>query len=85
MMVEVCCNKRGIFMRYVYIFLVVAVTAMVLTFKFQNLTVVTVTLFGASLTMSVSVLTIGVYILGMLTGITLLGLVRGWIKGARGV
>jgi|APFre7841882630_1041343.scaffolds.fasta_scaffold06630_2 lipopolysaccharide assembly protein A len=71
-------------MRYIYIFLIVAVSVVVLTFKIQNLTVVTVSLFGASLTMSVSLLTIGVYILGMLTGSALLGLVRGWVKGARG-
>ena len=43
-------------MRYVYIFLIVAVTGVVLAFKVQNLTLVTVTLFGASLTMSVSLL-----------------------------
>jgi lipopolysaccharide assembly protein A len=71
-------------MRYIYIFLIVAVSVVVLTFKIQNLTVVTVSLFGASLTMPVSLLTIGVYILGMLTGSALLGLVRGWVKGARG-
>lgn len=72
-------------MRYFYILLIVAVTVVVLAFKFQNLTAVTVSLFGASLTMSVSLLTIGVYILGMLTGSALLSLVRGWVKGgARG-
>jgi len=71
-------------MRYIYIFLIVAVSVVVLTFKIQNLTVVTVSLFGASLTMSASLLTIGIYILGMLTGSALLGLVRGWVKGARG-
>lgn len=72
-------------MRYFYILLIVAVTVVVLAFKFQNLTAVTVSLFGASLTMSVLLLTIGVYILGMLTGSALLSLVRGWVKGARGI
>ncbi|MGA9394266.1 MAG: hypothetical protein WCA83_07685 [Azonexus sp.] len=72
-------------MRYFYILLIVAVTVVVFAFKIQNLTEVTVSLFGASLTMSVLLLTIGVYILGMLTGSALLSLVRGWVKGARGI
>jgi len=71
-------------MRYVYISLIVAVTVVVLAFKIQNLTAVTVSLFGASLTMPVSLLIVGVYILGMLTGSVLLGLVRGSVRGARG-
>ncbi len=71
-------------MRYVYISLIVAITALVLLFKIQNFSAVTVSLFGASLTMPVSLLIIGVYVLGMFTGSALFGLIRGWIKGATG-
>lgn len=70
-------------MRYVYIALIVAFTAMVLLFKVQNLDAVTVTLFSASMSLPVSVLVIGLYVLGMLTGGFLVSLLRSWAKGAR--
>lgn len=69
-------------MRYVYIGLIIVVTAVVLMFKIQNLTSVTVSLFSMSLTMPVSLLVIGIYLLGMLTGSTLWSLLRGWMQGA---
>lgn len=69
-------------MRYVYAGLIIVVTAVVLLFKIQNLTSVTVSLFSMSLTMPVSLLVIGVYLLGMLTGSTLWSLLRGWMHGA---
>ena len=71
-------------MRYVYIGLVVFATAIVLLFKVQNLSVVTVSLLGMSVTVPVFLLVIGIYLLGMLTGSSLLALVRGWIRNARG-
>jgi len=70
-------------MRYVYIGLIIIVTAVVLLFKIQNLTSVTVALFGMSLTMPVSLLVIVVYLLGMLTGSALWSLLRGWMQGAK--
>lgn len=70
-------------MRYVYAGLIIVVTAVVLMFKIQNLTSVTVSLFSMSLTMPVSLLVIGVYLLGMLTGSALVSLLRGWLHGAR--
>ena len=69
-------------MRYVYISLIVVVTAVVLLFKIQNFEVVTLSLFGASITMPTSLLVILVYTLGMVSGSALLGLLRGWVKGA---
>ncbi|HAY26406.1 MAG TPA: DUF1049 domain-containing protein, partial [Candidatus Accumulibacter sp.] len=51
-------------MRYVYIGLVVVATAIVLLFKVQNLTAVTVSLLGMSMTMPVFLLVIGIYLLG---------------------
>ena len=72
-------------MRGVYIALVVVFTAIVLMFKIQNLDSATVTLFSMSMTLPVSVLVVGVYVLGMLTGSFLVSLLRSWIRGARGV
>jgi uncharacterized integral membrane protein len=70
-------------MRYVYILLIVVFTGIVILFKFQNLQTATVSLFSASVTLPVSLLVFGIYVLGMLTGGSLLALVRGWIAGAR--
>lgn len=69
-------------MKYVYIALVVAFTALVLLFKIQNLETATVSLFTASITLPVSLLVIGIYVLGMVTGGALLGLLKGWYGGA---
>jgi uncharacterized integral membrane protein len=67
----------------VYIALIVALTALVLLFKLQNLEQVTVSLLSASFTLPVSVLLVLVYALGMLTGGFVLALVKTWVKGAR--
>lgn len=72
-------------MRFVYIGLVVVFTAVVLLFKVHNLETATVTLFSASVTLPVSVLVVGVYVLGMLSGSFLVSVLRSWIRGARGV
>jgi len=69
--------------RYVYLALIVAFTAMVLLFKFQNLESVTVSLFSASLTLPLSALVITIYVLGMLTGGFIVSLLKSWIRGAR--
>ncbi|MGA8390697.1 MAG: DUF1049 domain-containing protein [Burkholderiaceae bacterium] len=71
-------------MRFVYMGLIFLVTAMVLLFKVQNLTSVTISLFSMSLTLPVSLLIFGVYILGMLTGSALWSLLRGFLRGAKG-
>ena len=69
-------------MRYVYIALIVLVTAAVLLFKFQNLTSATVSLLGMSVTLPVSGLVLLVYALGMVTGGAVLSLLRSWVRGA---
>ena len=69
-------------MRFVYIALVVLLTAAVLLFKFQNLTSVTLSFLAMNVTLPMSVLVIGVYVLGMVTGGALVSLVRGWVRGA---
>ena len=70
-------------MRYVYIALIVVLTAAVLLFKIQNLEQVTVSFLSASFTLPVSVLLVLVYVLGMATGGFVLALVRTWVQGAR--
>lgn len=70
-------------MRFVYIALIVVLTALVLLFKVQNLQAVSVSLLGANITMPVSVLIILIYVLGMFTGGSLLALIRTSIRGAR--
>jgi uncharacterized integral membrane protein len=69
--------------RYVYVVLLVAFVAVIALFKVRNLDTVTVELFGASATLPVSVLVLLIYVLGALTGGTLLALVRTWVDGAR--
>jgi len=68
--------------RVVYIGLIVALTALVLLFKFQNLETVTISLFSASMTLPVSVLVVVIYLLGMLTGGILLALLRTLVRRA---
>ncbi len=69
-------------MRYIYIALIILVTAVIVLFKFQNLEAVTVSLFNSSMTLPVSLLMMGVYFLGMLTGSMLLSVLRSWVRGA---
>ena len=49
-------------MRYVYIALIVLLTALVLIFKFQNLASVRISLLGMSATLPLSTLVILVYV-----------------------
>ena len=69
-------------MKYVYIALIVVFAGIVLLFKVQNLTSVTVSLFAASVTLPISVLVLSIYVLGMLTGGMVLALLRTLIHGA---
>jgi uncharacterized integral membrane protein len=69
-------------MRFVYMALIALFAAIIILFKFQNLETVSVSLFSASATLSVSMLVLLIYVLGMLTGGFLLALVRSWVRGA---
>ena len=69
-------------MRYVYMLLIVLAVGILLLFKVQNLAVVTVSFLGADITMSLSFLIFVVYVLGMLTGSSVFGLLRSWTQGA---
>jgi uncharacterized integral membrane protein len=70
-------------MRYVYLALIVLLTALVLVFTVQNLGTVSVAFLTARITLPVSILVILVYLLGMVTGGALVSAVRGWIQRAR--
>jgi uncharacterized integral membrane protein len=63
-------------------FLIVLAVGILLLFKVQNLAAVTVSLLGADITMSLSFLIFVVYVLGMLTGSSVFGLLRSWTQGA---
>jgi len=76
-------HDREATVRYLYIGLIIALTAVVLLFKIQNLQTATVSLFSASITLPVSLLVIGIYVLGMFTGGFVVSLVRGWVSRAR--
>jgi putative membrane protein len=69
-------------MRYLYITLIVLFTAVILIFMFQNLEVVSVSLFSAGVTLPVSLLVLVSYILGMFTGGFVLSLVKSMVHGA---
>jgi uncharacterized integral membrane protein len=69
-------------MRYVYIVLIIVFAGLVLLFKVQNFQTATVSLFSASITLPVSIMIFLVYVLGMLTGGCLLGLLRTWVHRA---
>lgn len=60
-------------MRYVYMALIALAVVILLVFKVQNLTLVTVTFLGADFSMSMSFLVLGIYVLGMLTGSSVYG------------
>jgi lipopolysaccharide assembly protein A len=69
-------------MRYVYMGLIALAVLILLVFKIQNLSAVTVSLFGVDFTMPVSFMVFFFYVLGMLTGGSVYGLLRSWTKGA---
>lgn len=70
-------------MRYIHITTIVLALAIVAVFKLQNLETVTVSFLTASLTLTASVLILLVYLLGMLTGSSVLALIRTLIQGAK--
>jgi len=71
-------------MRYVYLGLVIVVTAVVLLFTIQNLAAVKVSFLTRSLSLPLSLLVFLAYLLGMMTGGMLWNLLAGWVRGARG-
>jgi|YNPNPStandDraft_1061719.scaffolds.fasta_scaffold22171_5 uncharacterized integral membrane protein len=69
-------------MRYIYILIIVFVTAVFFLFAFQNLEAVTVVFYAMNFTLPLSFLILLVYILGMLTGGFAISLLRALVRGA---
>ena len=69
-------------MRYLYLAIVILMTLVVVTFMVQNSGSATVSLFSSSATLPLSLLTLGTYFLGMLTGGMLIAFIRSLVRGA---
>lgn len=69
-------------MRFIYLALIILITLAVVTFKVQNIETVTVAFLSGSLTLPMSLLMLGVYFIGMLTGGMVISLIRSWVRGA---
>ena len=67
-------------MKLVYIALIVLVTVALLLFKFQNVDMVTLNFLSMTTTQPMPVLTIVIYVMGMVTGGALLALLRSMIR-----
>jgi putative membrane protein len=70
-------------MRYIYIAIIALAVAIIAIFKLQNLETVTVSFLTALVILPASVLILLVYLLGMLTGSSVLTLIRMLIQGAK--
>ena len=69
-------------MRYLYLAIVILMTLVVITFMVQNSGSATVSLLSSSATLPLSLLTLGTYFLGMLTGGMLIAFIRSLVRGA---
>jgi lipopolysaccharide assembly protein A len=69
-------------MRYVYITLIVVFTGLVAIFMLQNLEMVMVSFFSLRIALPAYLLAFAFYVLGMLTGGSLLEVLRTWIHRA---
>ena len=69
-------------MRFIYLILVILISAVVFIFTFQNLSTVTVSFLHWQLHTPVSIAVVVVYFLGMLTGGSLVSLIKSWIRGS---
>ncbi len=69
-------------MRYVYMALIIVLTAVIVIFMLQNLRLTTISFFAVSLTMPLALLIFLVYVLGMFTGGFIVSLLRTWLHGA---
>jgi uncharacterized integral membrane protein len=69
-------------MRYVYVILIACLIALTLTFSLQNMGIVTISFLNTSATLPLAVLVILVFVSGMITGGSVLAIVRSWIRRA---
>lgn len=69
--------------RYFYISLAVIITIVILIFTFQNIGNVSIEFLSVSITLPISLLVIGVYILGMLTGGSVFAFLKTIVKKSK--
>jgi len=70
-------------MRYVYMSFIAVLSGIVMLFAFQNMASTRVSLFSLSIALPLWMLTLLVYVLGMLTGGFVLALLRTSVRHAR--
>jgi putative membrane protein len=63
-------------MRIVYLIMVVAFVSLLVAFAFENLANTTVRMFGWTLTAPLAAVIVGVYVLGMMTGGSVVSFIR---------
>jgi len=69
-------------MRYVYVILIAVLVTLTMIFSLQNLGSVTISFLSTSATLPLAVLVILVYAAGMVTGGSVLAILRSWIRRA---
>jgi uncharacterized integral membrane protein len=70
-------------MRYLHLAIIIVFAGAVVIFAAQNLQVVEVSFLGISVRVWLALLIVGIYVLGAVTGGSLLALLRRSLKGAR--
>lgn len=70
-------------MRYIYIFLIVLITFIILIFMLQNFKSTTISFFSMSITLPLSFILFIIYILGMLTGGSIVRFIKLLIKKSK--
>jgi len=69
-------------MRYVYATLISLFIVIIVLFSLQNLSNVTISLLTMSATLPVALLVVLAYVSGMVTGGSVLALLRSWVRSA---
>ena len=69
-------------MRLIYTLLILLFVAVVAIFAVQNLRLATVNFLTLNVTLPLALLIVGIYLLGLLSGGALVGLLKRWIRGA---
>jgi lipopolysaccharide assembly protein A len=70
-------------MRWIHVAVIAVFAAAVIIFAFQNLQIVTMSFLGFSARVPLALLAAGIYLLGTVTGGSLLALLRQSIEGAK--
>jgi uncharacterized integral membrane protein len=70
-------------MRVIYILLLVLFAGFIVLFALQNMQTITVSFFSWSVTLPIAVIAVGVYVLGMVSGGSVLAFLRRSLRGAK--